>query len=99
MARACLKVLAAFTALPTPGMVIERPRTALVIADLQNDFLSPGGAAGELVRDNLATNNTIENIEALLRAARDGAYPVFLSPHYYYPPITGGWRPAGRSKC
>src|SRR5262249_10320882 len=24
-------------------------------------------------------------IEALLRAARDGGYPVFLSPHYYYP--------------
>jgi nicotinamidase-related amidase len=70
-------------ALPTPGMVIERPRTALVITDLQNDFLSPGGAAGGLVKDSLAANNTIENIEALLRAARDGAYPVFLSPHYY----------------
>jgi nicotinamidase-related amidase len=77
-------------ALPTPGMVIERSRTALVITDLQNDFLSPGGAAWGLVRDSLAANNTIENIEALLRAARDGAYPVFLSPHYYYP-SDGRW--------
>jgi nicotinamidase-related amidase len=77
-------------ALPTPGMVIEQPRTALVITDLQNDFLSPGGAAWGLVRDSLAANNTVENIEALLRAAREGGYPVFLSPHYYYP-SDGRW--------
>jgi nicotinamidase-related amidase len=77
-------------ALPVPGMVIERPRTALVITDLQNDFLSPGGAAWGLVKDTLAANNTIANIEALLGAARDGGYPVFLSPHYYYP-SDGRW--------
>ena len=41
-------------ALPTPGMVIEQPRTALVITDLQNDFLSPGGAAWGLMKDSLA---------------------------------------------
>src|SRR5262249_29406640 len=87
--------------LPVPGMVIERPRTALVITDLQNDFLSPGGAGWGLLKDSLAANGTIENIEALLRAARDGGYPVFLSPHYYYPAdarrarVAGG-APAGR---
>ena len=77
-------------ALPCPGMVIERPRTALVVTDLQNDFLSPGGAAWGLMKDSLARNDTIEHIEALLKAARDGAYPVFLSPHYYYP-SDGRW--------
>lgn len=71
--------------LPNPGMIIEQPRTALVITDLQNDFLSPGGAGWELLQDSLARNNTVENIEALLRAARDGEYPVIISPHYYYP--------------
>ena len=85
-------------ALPTPGMVIEQPRTALVITDLQNDFLSHGGAAWELVRDSLAANNTIENIEALLRAARDGAYPVFLSPHYYYPADRAWLSPGGAAE-
>jgi nicotinamidase-related amidase len=75
---------------PNPGLMIERPRTALVITDLQNDFLSPGGAAWELMKGSLAANHTIENIEALLRAARDGDYPVFLSPHYYYP-SDGRW--------
>ena len=72
-------------ALPNPGMVIERPRTALVFTDLQNDFLSPGGAVWELIEDSLAANDTIANIEALLRAAQEGGYPVFISPHYYYP--------------
>jgi nicotinamidase-related amidase len=75
-------------------MVIERPRTALVITDLQNDFLSPGGAAWELMRESLATNKTIDNIEALFRAARDGADPVFLSPHYYYS-SDGRWQAPG----
>lgn len=82
-------------ALPYPGMVIEQSRTALVITDLQNDFLSPGGAAWGLVKDSLAANHTIENIETVLGAARDGGYPVILSPHYYYP-SDGRWvAPAG----
>lgn len=77
-------------ALPVPGMVIERQRTALVITDLQNDFFSPAGAVWGFLEDSFARNNTLENIEALLRAARDGGYPVFLSPHYYYP-TDGKW--------
>jgi nicotinamidase-related amidase len=66
-------------------MVVERPRTALVVTDLQNDFLSPGGPGWALLRESLAANRTVENMEALLEAARDGGYPVFVSPHYYYP--------------
>jgi hypothetical protein len=33
----------------------------------------------------LAENNTIDNLEAVLRAARRYGLPVFISPHYYYP--------------
>ena len=72
-------------ALPSPGMVVERPRTALVVTDLQNDFLSPGGPGWALLQESLAANRTVENIEALLGAARDGGYPVFVSPHCYFP--------------
>ena len=71
--------------LPSPGMTIERGRTALVVTDLQNDFFSPGGVAWEQLKDGYAKLGTIDNVEALLRAARDGGYPVFVSPHYYYP--------------
>src|SRR5262249_32965513 len=70
--------------LPSPGMTIDR-RTALVLTDLQNDFLSPGGIAWGLVADSLAENNTVENLESLLRASRRHGLPVFISPHYYYP--------------
>jgi nicotinamidase-related amidase len=70
--------------LPSPGMTIDPRRTALVLTDLQNDFLSPGGIAWGLVADSLAENNTIENIESLLRAAKRYGLPVLISPHYYY---------------
>ena len=80
--------------LPSPGMVIEQPHTALVITDLQNDFFSPGGVAWEQLKDGFAAQGTIDNTEALLRAARDGGYPVFISPHYYYP-SDRGWVAAG----
>jgi len=66
-------------------MVVERPRTALVVTDLQNDFLSPGGPGWALLKESLTANRTIENIEILLSEARDGDYPVFISPHYYFP--------------
>jgi nicotinamidase-related amidase len=81
--------------LPRPGMTIDPRRTALVITDLQNDFLSPGGAAWELVAESLAENNTIENIESLLKAARRHGLPVILSPHYYYPTDRAWVAPGG----
>jgi hypothetical protein len=40
--------------LPSPGMTIDARQTALVITDLQNDFLSPGGIAWSMVADSLA---------------------------------------------
>jgi nicotinamidase-related amidase len=76
-------------------MTIDRPRTALVLTDLQNDFLSPGGIAYGLVAYSLAENNTIANIEALLKAARRYGLPVFLSPHYYYPTDRAWVSPGG----
>lgn len=72
-------------ALPDPGMNIEKGRTALVITDPQNDFLSPKGVAWGVVGKSVTENNTVENIEALLKAAKANNMPVFISPHYYYP--------------
>ena len=59
--------------------------TALVITDPQNDFLKPGGAFWDAVKQSVTENNTIENIETMFRAAKDAGIPVFISPHYYYP--------------
>jgi len=77
--------------LPDPGMEIVPGRTALVITDPQNDFLSPDGVAWSIVGKSVEANNTVENIEALLRTAKANGIPVFISPHYYFP-TDHGWK-------
>lgn len=77
--------------LPDPGMPIEKRRTALVITDPQNDFLSPKSVAWSVVGKSVTENNTVENIETLFKAAQDNGLPVFVSPHYYYP-HDHGWK-------
>lgn len=77
--------------LPNPGMKIERNRTALVITDPQNDFLSPKGVTWGVVGQSVTENNTIANIDKLLKVAKTNGIPVFVSPHYYYP-TDHGWQ-------
>ena len=76
--------------LPNPGMEIVPGRTALVITDPQNDFLSPDGVVWGVVGESVIENNTVENIEALLKTAKANGIPVFISPHYYFP-TDHGW--------
>lgn len=71
-------------ALPDPGMNIDLSRTALVVTDPQNDFLSPDGVAWGVVGESVIENGTVENIERLFKAAKAAKLPVFVSPHYYY---------------
>ena len=77
--------------LPNPGVEIEAGRTALLITDPQNDFLSPEGVAWGVVGKSVTDNNTVENIESLFKAAKANDIPVFISPHYYYP-TDHGWK-------
>jgi len=69
----------------TPEMTLRRDHSALVLTDIQNDFLSPGGAAYGLIEKSLAEHDTAANLERLLAAAKAHDFPVFVSPHYYYP--------------
>ena len=77
--------------LPDPGMTIDPIRTALVVTDPQNDFLSPDGATWGVVGDSVTENNTVDNIERLFKSAKKNGIPVFISPHYYYP-TDHGWK-------
>jgi len=77
-------------ALPDPGMEVVKGRTAVVITDPQIDFLSPKGVAWGVVGKSVTENNTVENIETLMKAAKANNMPVFVSPHYYYP-TDHGW--------
>ena len=72
-------------------MEIVGGRTALVITDPQNDFLSPKGVAWGVVGKSVTENRTVENIDSLFKAAKANGIPVFVSPHYYYP-HDHGWQ-------
>ncbi len=81
----------AAAALPDPGVEIVKGRTALVITDPQNDFLSPKGVTWGVVGESVTKNNTVDNIDSLFEAAKANDMPVFISPHYYYP-TDHGWQ-------
>ena len=91
LASLTLSLSAALAALPDPGLQVERGRTALVVTDPQNDFLSPKGVTWGVVGKNVQANNTVENIETLFKTAKAKGMPVFISPHYYYP-HDHGWK-------
>lgn len=76
--------------LPETSMTISPGNTALVITDPQNDFLSPKGVTWGVVGKSVTDNNTVKNIEKLLKAAKKSGIPVFISPHYYFPTDMGG---------
>ena len=64
--------------LPNPGMEIDPSRTALVVTDPQNDFLSPDGVTWGVVGESVTENNTVANIESLLKAAKASGIAVFV---------------------
>jgi len=72
-------------------MKIDASNTAVLITDPQNDFLSPEGVTWGVVGKSVTENNTVANIESLLKSAKSVPIPVFISPHYYYP-TDHGWK-------
>jgi nicotinamidase-related amidase len=52
--------------------------------------LSPDGVTWGVVGESVTENNTVANIEAIIKAAKANDLPVFVSPHYYYP-TDHGW--------
>jgi len=76
---------------PKTNPAFNKANTALVITDPQNDFLSPEGVTWGMVGKSVTENKTVEHIDALFKAAKKRGYPVFISPHYYYP-TDHGWK-------
>ena len=77
--------------LPPSNMVLDLPRTALVITDPQNDFLHPEGVAWGVVGESVVEQDTVRNIGRLFAAAKVAGITVAVSPHYYYP-TDHGWK-------
>lgn len=78
-------------------MEFRKTDTALVVIDPQNDVLSEQGVSWGLVGASVRENKTVENLDRLFRAAKDGDYGVFISPHYLYP-ADQGWRFGGAAE-
>jgi biuret amidohydrolase len=73
-----------------PEMQLDRAHTALVLADIQNEFLTEGGVYYPMVAERLRINGVHDHLEELLICAKDNGFPVIHSPHYFYP-TDGQW--------
>ncbi|TDK49879.1 cysteine hydrolase [Antarcticimicrobium luteum] len=82
-------------ALPPSTMKLDLSRTALVVTDPQNDFLSPDGVTWGVVGKSVTEHGTVQNIDRLFAAAKAAGLTVAVSPHYYYP-TDHGWKFEGK---
>lgn len=60
-----------------------KERTALLVIDPVNDFLSEGGAAYDLTKATLKLHNVVENMQRAIAGARDRGIPVLFGPMAY----------------
>ncbi|HBG06606.1 MAG: hypothetical protein A2075_10790 [Geobacteraceae bacterium GWC2_58_44] len=58
-------------------------RTALLVIDPVNDFLSEGGAGWEMTRNSVKMNNVIHNLKQAIERARARGIPVLFGPMAY----------------
>lgn len=72
-------------ALPTSGITLDLPRTALVVIDPQIDFMSPEGRSWSVVGESVKEQNLVANLLRLFEAAKQAGITVAISPHYYFP--------------
>lgn len=74
---------ATYLAKRDPGLAFPPGRTALLVIDPVNDFLSEGGAAWELTKSTLKLHNVVENMKRAIDGARDHGIPVIFGPMAY----------------
>lgn len=64
-------------------MTFPMDRTALLVIDPVNDFLSEGGAAWDMTKSTVEKNNVIENLKRAIQGARERRLPVLFGPMAY----------------
>jgi len=73
---------------------IDKTRTAVVITDPQNDFLHPKGKLYGLLKENMMRLNTIDNIETLMKTAKQEGVTLAVDP-LIYTAIDSTWTNSG----
>lgn len=66
-------------------MKIPKEKTAIVLIEAQNDFLTPGGTMYQYIADQLKERNVIANLQKLLDSAR-GKVKIFYVPFQAFQP-------------
>ena len=75
-------------------MSIKADRAALVLIEPQNDFLKPGGAMYEFIKDQLKKRNVIPNLVDLVKRAR-GKIKIIYVPFHEFEPGFPELKPGG----
>ena len=66
-------------------MLLDKKHTALVLADIQNEFITETGTYYPMIADRLKELNVLDHIEELLQCAQEKDFFVSHSPYYYFP--------------
>lgn len=76
-------------------MKLPPDKTAIVLIEAQNDFLSPGGTMYQYIADQLAKRGVINNLKSLLDGAR-GKVKIIYVPFQAFKPGFPELKPGGR---
>lgn len=69
-----------------PNTAYPAGRTALLLVDPYNDFLSDGGKLFPMIKEIADDNRLLDNLRAAVAAARKANIPVFFVPHRRWQP-------------
>src|SRR5215510_2699431 len=64
----------------------EKDRTALIVIDPYNDFISEGGKIWDHVKGVAEANNCVSNMQQVLNVARKARLRIFYAMHHRYRP-------------
>ena len=73
----------AYLARGSDDVSFPKGRTALLLIDPVNDFLSEGGAAWEMTKTTVKMNNVVENLRRAIDEAKLRGIPVLFGPMAY----------------
>ncbi len=65
------------------GISYSSARTALLVIDPVNDFLSEGGAGWELTKTTVEKNDVVGNLKRAIEGAHGRGIPVLFGPMAY----------------
>ena len=79
-----------------PTIAYEKQRTALLVVDPYNDFLSDGGKLFPMLSDIAAEVRLLDNLRATVNAVRKADIQLFYVPHRRWQPgdsaeMVSGW--------